>query len=328
MNIDRTTRPRTTRTRTTSSALALALMLGLSGCGTDTMPPPPPPPAGTAVDEGASSAEPTTPAPTTEEPTTEEPTTEETTAEETTTQEGSPEETSAEETGAEDTADAPAPGSATDTVRAYLERIGAGDDVGATAMLSEESRALLGSGEDDVLGDEPWIEGLREDVAAFDRDTECHWIPAEAWPGSGPDVQVVEVTCWGSDAESGSDHAFGVRKVDGSWVVDQDRTDSSTGGTWVEFDNPDWEGTFVQGQPFAFHVTAAAGEPQDITLRVLGREQPAGLTSRTDGDSVVYTAQDGTVGPPGSYNALVTGRVEGSPMVRAHSLMFAIREGS
>lgn len=195
---------------------------------------------------------------------------------------------------------------------AYGGALADGDWESAYAMLSAESIATLELDGPEDLANEPWIPELLDHLAG--QTPVVHSWPA--WYETYAHEHAVTLT---PAAEgTGYVHAFGVRQVDGEWIIDQSRTDVSTGGTWVEFQNPAWDGTVDAAAPIEFSVGTEAGVPVAVTLHSSHDNEPLATVETEQGDAVVYTAQQG---PAGHELLAVSGAIVDNPMVRVHAIV-------
>lgn len=300
------------------AALAAGSALLLAGCGQQSTDPATAPTSDAAPIASDAAAGATTAAPAPEA------------AEEST---AAPESTDAATTDAaasgDDTGQRDGAGEATDgpsTVQVYVDALVASDWERAYAMLSPESASDLSLTRPDDLELEPWIEALQADLS--DPSTYGQeWLSYPAWIETHRHEEAVTVR--GCVDDGCYAYGFGVRQDEsGAWVVDQSRLDVSTGGTWADFTNPDWEGTFDQQRPVSIKVTTAVGEPVAITLHARGRDESI-LLERTEApEAHTYTATELTLPPVGQEVWTVSGSVVGSPMVRVHTGQTGQDEGT
>lgn len=183
----------------------------------------------------------------------------------------------------------------------------------AYSMLSEQSIALLELDGPQDLGDEPWVPDVVENLAGHTPVVHS-WV---AWPETYSHEHAVALTATADGHDYA--HAFGVRQVEGEWVIDQSRTDVSTGGTWVEFVNPTWDGEVDPAVQIEFRVDATTGVPVAVTLHTEDGEEPTPTEPLEDGDTVLHSAQET---PQGHELLVVSGAIVDNPMVRVHAVAF------
>lgn len=199
----------------------------------------------------------------------------------------------------------------------YVRALAAEDWQTAYDLLSDESVELLSLEGPEDLASEPWISGVVENFA----DAE---VVVDGWDvgGGEPDRIPFTVVAMPDGAAGASNgHAFGIRQVDGEWVIDQSRADTSTGAPWADFINPTWEGVAAAGEPVSFTIDEA--EDQVDLAQLNTNLLPAAVESTRSADDPGTLVSSEWV-PEESGIAIATVRTVDSLMLRVHYQGFDI----
>lgn len=219
-----------------------------------------------------------------------------------------PEDGSADPAGGEDLTEAVQAEATT-----YTDALVSEDWETAYGMLSDASIAELGLTGPEDLANEPWVPALLENLADTPFDI-------AVYPTSDQLENAFAVTA----ATENYAHAVGVRQIGDEIVIDQSRTDTATGGPWVEFVNPDWEGNGDAVAPISFVVDALSDNaPSSIVLQSDTSDGPI-PTESTPGDAgFTYTAESA---PDGTGVLVVSGQLADDTMIRVHAIAYQAAE--